>query len=64
MKKKLNLKELSVKSFVTEVGPAEVKGGTGETLYSCLAYITCDVIRCYATTQANQCVTDTIQLQA
>ncbi len=64
MKKKLNLKDLSVKSFVTEVNANHLKGGTGDTMYSCLAYVTCDVVKCYVTTQANQCATDAIQLEA
>lgn len=52
MKKKLNLKDLSVKSFVTEVTSSQVKGGTGETMYSCLAYVTCDIVRCYLKLEA------------
>jgi len=47
MKKKLNLKDLTVQSFVTEVKLDEVKGGTAQTIYSCLDYVTCDIVRCY-----------------
>jgi hypothetical protein len=56
MKKKLKLNDLQVKSFVTEVEKSEVKGGAQDTLYSCLAYITCDIVKCYLTTQANNCI--------
>ncbi len=47
MKKKLKLKDLTVQSFVTEVRSDEVKGGTAQTIYSCLDYVTCDIVRCY-----------------
>jgi len=60
---KKNLNDLSIKSFVTEVSSDHLKGGGGETMYSCLEYITCDIVKCYATTQANQCVTDAIRLE-
>lgn len=55
--KKKKLSELKVTSFVTDVNASEVKGGAPdkETLYSCLAYVTCDFVKCYLTTQGNLC---------
>ncbi|MGB0167377.1 MAG: pinensin family lanthipeptide, partial [Luteibaculum sp.] len=50
MKKKLKLNDVKVNSFVTELEKSKansVKGGKPElpeTFYSCLAYVTCDVI--------------------
>jgi len=63
MKKKLKLNDLSIKSFVTEVSGENLKGGTGDTMYSCLAYVTCHVVACYVTSKAPQCVTRDIQIQ-
>jgi len=57
MKKKLSLKNLSVKSFVTEINTQQVKGGGGldDTLYSCMAYISCNILQCVATVNGNGC---------
>ncbi len=59
MKKKLKLNDLKVQSFVTsDIAADQIKGGTGgETAYSCLAYITCDVVGCVATKYQNHCYT-------
>lgn len=54
MKKKLKISDLKVKSFVTNINAAESRNIKGEgsvavndeTLYSCYAYITCDVVYC------------------
>ncbi|HEX4888465.1 MAG TPA: pinensin family lanthipeptide [Luteibaculaceae bacterium] len=70
MKKKLKLDDLKVKSFVTsELNANQIKGGAPElpeTFYSCLAYITCDVVGCVVTNYGNQCYTGgtTTTLQA
>jgi len=57
MKKKLNLNDLKVKSFVTEMSSNQVKGGAvPETHYSCLKFITCDIVKCYLTTQSPNCI--------
>ncbi len=57
MKKKLNLTDLKVKSFVTEMNTEQVKGGAfPETHYSCLKFITCDLVKCFVTTQSPNCI--------
>ncbi len=54
MKKKIQLNELKVKSFVTELNPKKkdaVNGGKRdlmETMYSCLQYISCHMTDCVA----------------
>lgn len=57
MKKKLKLNDLRVQSFVTsDIAAENIKGGNGpETVYSCLAYITCDVVGCVVTKYDNHC---------
>ena len=57
MKKKINLTDLQVKSFVTEVNAKKVKGGGGnlDTVYSCMAYISCNILQCVATVDPNRC---------
>lgn len=58
MKKKLKLNDLQVKSFVTEANASQIRGGgPEETLYSCLEYISCDIVGCVATKYGNQCYT-------
>ena len=57
MKKKLKLNDLSVKSFVTEADAANLKGGTGDTLYSCMAFITCAIPFCYLNSNNAGCDT-------
>lgn len=58
MKKKLKLSELQVKSFVTATNADQIKGGGPEdTLYSCLAYISCDIVGCVATKYGDHCYT-------
>ncbi|WP_170226967.1 pinensin family lanthipeptide [Luteibaculum oceani] len=50
MKKKLKLNQVSVKSFVTELDKDAKKevngGGTRETMYSCMAYVSCYITDC------------------
>ncbi len=51
MKKKVSLKEIEVKSFVTNLekdqqSHVKGKGGLPETMYSCYAYVTCDMVQC------------------
>jgi hypothetical protein len=53
MPRKLSLK----RDVLQELGTDELKdviGGTKETLYSCLAYISCDLLRCAPT--LNGCI--------
>ncbi|HEX4888116.1 MAG TPA: pinensin family lanthipeptide [Luteibaculaceae bacterium] len=71
MKKKLKLDDLKVKSFVTsELNANQIKGGAQElpdTFYSCLAYVTCDVVGCVNTKYGDRCYTggaNTTTLQA
>ncbi len=55
MNKKLKLTDLSIQSFVTSEAN-QVKGGTLQnTVYSCLAYISCDVVGCVATKYGDHC---------
>lgn len=62
MKKKLQLNDLKVQSFVTSNFAADsIKGGSlGETNYSCLKFITCDIVACAVSQQGNACPTGTI----
>lgn len=50
MKKKLQLSQLKVSSFVTELDGNQSKNlkgkGTRETLFSCLDYISCNPVDC------------------
>lgn len=50
MKKKLKLNDVKVKSFVTELNKdksAAINGGKiPETMYSCLAYVSCHIVDC------------------
>lgn len=59
MKKKLKLNDLKVQSFVT-ADAENIKGGTGETMYSCLAYVTCNVVGCVLTQYGNHCYTGNV----
>ena len=61
MKKKLKLNDLSVKSFVTEADAANLKGGTGDTLYSCLAFVTCAIPFCYLNSNNTVCDTKPVE---
>jgi hypothetical protein len=57
MKKKINLTDLKVKSFITEVDKAAVKGGADDkTRY----FITCGFLECVLTTEGNRCTTNTV----
>ncbi len=58
MKKKLSLQHIRVKSFVTEVNTRNVKGGGGvdETLYSCLAYVSCNILQCIKSANPRECL--------
>jgi len=56
MKKKLKLAELSVKSFLTEVGSqANLKAGADPT--KSREFITCGFLECVVTTEGNRCTT-------
>ncbi len=47
MKKKLSLKDLEVKSFVTSIDKTqEVKGGDNYTELSCYRYMSCFAFQC------------------
>lgn len=49
MKKKLKLNDVKVKSFVTELNKdakENVNGGGRETMYSCMAYVSCYITDC------------------
>ncbi|TXC85234.1 pinensin family lanthipeptide [Luteibaculum oceani] len=54
MKKKLKINDLKVKSFVTNLEASKMKSIKGqgsvsvndETMYSCYAYVTCDIVYC------------------
>ncbi len=57
MKKKISLNQIEVKSFVTNLEKDQQKhikgkGGLPETMYSCLDYITCDIVNCYLDVEA------------
>ncbi len=59
MKKKLSLKNIEVKSFVTDVQNKEasdIKGG-GDILtdYSCMRYISCFEFQCLTQERGNIC---------
>jgi len=63
MKKKLSLNDLRVTSFVTETEQRSLKGGSGDichvddTLYSCMAFITCAIPFCYLNSNHVACDT-------
>lgn len=60
MKKKLQLNDLKVKSFVTSDDASQIMGGSiGETNYSCLKFISCDIVGC-AASKYNNCPTTTV----
>lgn len=69
MKKKLKLNDLKVQSFVTSSDTTKVIGGesyktvcadtdTLQTMYSCLAYITCNVVACAVNSNYVACTKD------
>ncbi len=61
MKKKLQLNDLKVQSFVTtDIKAEEIKGGSLETKYSCLKFITCDLVGCALSQGGANCPTGTI----
>ncbi len=61
MKKKLKLNDLKVQSFITsEKNTENIKGGSLETNYSCLKFITCDLVACVVSRQGDICPTGTI----
>lgn len=54
MKKKLSLKGLKVKSFITEVDKRSIKAGADDkTRY----FITCGFLECFVTTEGDRCTT-------
>lgn len=60
MKKKLNLDQLKVQSFVTSnINTEKVLGGAGLTEFSCYRNISCNPVVCLATRNADVCQTIT-----
>lgn len=57
MGKKLKISDLKVKSFVTDVNEANVKGGKGpnHTEFSCYRYMSCFEFQCFTRDDGKFC---------
>lgn len=57
MGKKLKINDLKVKSFVTDVNQADIKGGKDHhhTEFSCYRYVSCFEFQCFTRNDGKYC---------